>query len=156
MATNEGFNGIVLRHKGLLFAVCRRYARRGLDEEDMLQEVLVVLWERREQLMSIPSTPQQASWMWRVARSTCVDLLRKEPPSYPVPENFDAPDEDTTLHRDLHELIAHLPEPDRSIVTLHLEGYEYKEIGRKLGMTKNNIGIRLMRIKERLKKEMIK
>lgn len=156
MATNEGFNGIVLRHKGLLFAVCRRYARRGLEEEDMLQEVLVVLWERREVLMSIASTRQQASWMWRVARSTCVDLLRKEPPSYPVPENFDAPDEDTTLHRDLHEQIALLPEPDRSIVRLHLEGYEYKEIGRKLGMTKNNIGIRLMRIKERLKMEMIK
>lgn len=156
MATNEGFNGIVLRYKGLLFAVCRRYARRGLDEEDLLQEVLVVLWERREKLMSIPSTPQQASWMWGVARSTCVDLLRKEPPSYPVPENSDMPDEDTTLHRDLHELIARLPEPDRSIVTLHLEGYEYKEIGRKLGMTKNNIGIRLMRIKERLKMEMIK
>lgn len=156
MTTNEGFNGIVLRHKGLLFAVCRRYARRGLDEEDLLQEVLVVLWERREQLMSIASTPQQASWMWRVARSTCVDLLRKEPPSYPVPESFDAPEEDTTLHHDLHELIALLPEPDRSIVTLHLEGYEYKEIGRKLGMTKDNIGIRLMRIKERLKKEMIK
>lgn len=156
MATKEGFNGIVLRHKGLLFAVCRRYARRGLDEDDLLQEVLVVLWERREQLMSIASTPQQASWMWRVARSTCVDLLRKEPPSYPVPENFDAPEEDTTLHRDLHEQIALLPEPDRSIVTLHLEGYEYKEIGKKLGMTKNNIGIRLMRIKERLKMEMIK
>lgn len=156
MATKEGFNGIVLRHKGLLFAVCRRYARRGLDEDDLLQEVLVVLWERREQLMSIASTPQQASWMWRVARSTCVDLLRKEPPSYPVPETFDAPEEDTTLHRDLHEQIALLPEPDRSIVTLHLEGYEYKEIGKKLGMTKNNIGIRLMRIKERLKKEMIK
>ena len=156
MATNEGFNGIVLRHKGLLFAVCRRYARRGLDEEDMLQEVLVVLWERREKLMSIASTRQQASWMWRVARSTCVDLLRKEPPSYPVPEKYDAPNEETTLHRDLHELIALLPEPDRSIVTLHLEGYEYKEIGRKLGMTKNNVGIRLMRIKERLKMEMIK
>lgn len=156
MATNEGFNGIVLRHKGLLFAVCRRYARRGLEEEDLLQEVLVVLWERREVLMSIASTRQQASWMWRVARSTCVDLLRKEPPSYPVPENFDAPDEETTLHRDLHELIALLPEPDCSIVTLHLEGYEYKEIGKKLGMTKNNVGIRLMRIKERLKREMIK
>lgn len=156
MATNEGFNGMVLRHKGLLFAVCRRYARRGLEEEDLLQEVLVVLWERREVLMSIASTRQQASWMWRVARSTCVDLLRKGPPSYPVPENFDMPEEDTTLHRDLRELIALLPEPDRSIVTLHLEGYEYKEIGKKLGMTKNNIGIRLMRIKERLKKEMIK
>ena len=43
MATNEGFNSIVLSHKGLLFAVCRRYARRGLDEEDLMQEVLVAL-----------------------------------------------------------------------------------------------------------------
>jgi DNA-directed RNA polymerase specialized sigma24 family protein len=37
---------------------------------------------------------------------------------------------------------------------MHLEGYEYKEIGRKVGMTKNNVGIRLVRIKEKLREQM--
>ena len=52
-----------------------------------------------------------------------------------------------------HELIALLPEPDRTIVTMHLEGFEYKEIGRKVGLTKNNVGIRLMRIKDKLREQ---
>ena len=75
------------------------------------------------------------------------------PPSYPLPEGYDTPEEDTTPRRDLHEMIARLDEPDRTIVTLHLEGYDYKEIGQRLGMSKNNIGVRLMRAKERLRKE---
>ena len=66
---------------------------------------------------------------------------------------YDTPEEDTTPRRDLHEMIARLDEPDRTIVTLHLEGYDYKEIGQRLGMSKNNIGVRLMRAKERLRKE---
>ena len=36
---------------------------------------------------------------------------------------------------------------------MHLEGYEYKEIGRATGMTKDHVGVRLMRIKERLKQQ---
>ena len=46
-----------------------------------------------------------------------------------------------------------VPEPDRTIVRMHLEGYEYKEIGARVGMTKNNIGIRLMRIKDKLREQ---
>lgn len=154
MKDTETFNELMLRYRGLLFAVCRRYGRRGLDEDDLLQEVLMALWQRREQLLSISVAPKQAAWMWRVARSTCIDLQRKRNNSpTPLPDDYDAPEEDTTLHNTLHELIAQLPEPDRTIVTMHLEGYEYKEIGQRVGMTKNNIGIRLMRIKEKLREQ---
>lgn len=100
-----------------------------------MQEVLVVLWRRREQLLAIASRPKQAH------------------PSYPVPEGFDTPEEDTTHQHELHELIALLPEPDRSIARLHLEGYDYKEIGERTGLTKSNVGVRLMRIKEKLKEQ---
>ena len=88
-----------------------------------------------------------------MARNTCIDQQRHLPQPIPVDDNYDAPAEDTTLHDTLHELIAHLPEPDRTIVTMHLAGYEYKEIGQRVGMTKNNIGIRLMRIKEKLREQ---
>lgn len=144
----------MLRYRGLLFSVCRRHAHGGVEVDDLLQETLIALWSHREKLFGITSPPQQAVWIWRVARSTCIDFQRHSPPPQPLPDNYDTPADDHTLHDTLHELIAQLPEPDRTIVTMHLEGYEYKEIGRKVGMTKNNVGIRLVRIKEKLKEQM--
>ena len=144
----------MLRYRGLLFSVCRRYSRDGMEVDDLLQETTLTLWNLREQLFSITLAPKQAAWIWRVARSTCIDFWRKKSNGHvPLPTDHDAPAEDTTLHDTLHELIDQLPEPDRTIVTMHLEGYEYKEIGRKTGLTKNHIGIRLMRIKEKLKQQ---
>ena len=144
----------MLRHRGLLFSVCRRYSRDGLAVDDLLQETTLALWNRRQQLFGIAPAPKQAAWTWRVARSTCIDLRRKKDnDTSPLPDGYDAPAEDTSLHDALHELIALLPEPDRTIVTMHLEGYDYKEIGQRVGMTKNNIGIRLMRIKEKLREQ---
>ena len=140
-------------YRGLLFSVCRRYSRDGVEVDDLLQETTLVLWKLRDKLFSITSPPKQAVWIWRVARSTCIDHLRRTPPPETLPEGYDAPAEDLTLHETLHELIRQLPEPDRTIVTMHLEGYDYKEIGQRVGMTKNNIGVRLMRIKEKLKEQ---
>ena len=149
----ETFNELILRYRGLLFSVCRRYSRDGLMVDDLLQETTLALWDLREQLFSITLAPKQAAWIWRVARSTCIDLLRHTPPPSSLPDDYDRPADDTTLHDTLHELITQLPEPDRTIVTMHLKGYEYKEIGQQVGMTKNNVGIRLMRIKEKLKQQ---
>jgi len=143
----------MLRYRGLLFSVCRRYSGDGLEVDDLLQETSIALWNLRDKMLSITSAPKQAVWIWRVARSKCLDLQRSTPPPEPIPEGYDTADEDTTLHESLHELIDQLPEPDRTIVTMHLEGYDYKEIGQQTGMTKNNVGVRLMRIKERLKEQ---
>ena len=143
----------MLRYRGLLFSVCRRYSCDGLTVDDLLQETTLALWNLREQLFSITLAQKQAAWIWRVARSTCIDLQRHTPPPSPLPDDYDTPNEDTTLHDTLHELINQLQEPDRTIVTMHLEGYEYKEIGQKTGLSKNNVGIRLMRIKEKLKEQ---
>ena len=149
----NSFNTLMLRYRGLLFSVCRRYGRRGLDEDDLLQEVLLVLWQRREQMFSITSAPLQAAWVWRVARNACVDLRRRAPESVPLPVGYDMADDDRALSLSLRELIDLLPEPDRTIITLHLEGYDYREIGRKTGLTKSNVGVRLMRAKDKLKQQ---
>ena len=53
--------------------------------------------------------------------------------------------------RELHERTALLDEPDRSIVRLQLEGYDYKEIGERVGITEKNVSVRLVRIKEKLR-----
>lgn len=57
---------------------------------------------------------------------------------------------------ELHEVIAQLDEPDRTIVTMKLEGYSYKEIAQELDTTEKNVSVRLVRVKDKLRKEMTK
>ena len=64
--------------------------------------------------------------------------------------------EDRSLVEELHEVIAQLDEPDKTIVTMKLEGYSYKEIAQELDTTEKNVSVRLVRVKDKLRKEMTK
>ena len=52
----------------------------------------------------------------------------------------------------LYEAIKKLSEVDRGVILLYLEEKSYKEIAEITGTNPNNIGVRIKRIKERLKK----
>ena len=54
--------------------------------------------------------------------------------------------------RQLHDRIGQLGYMDRSLVLLWLENLTYDEIGAILGVSANNVAVRLVRIKEKLKK----
>jgi RNA polymerase sigma-70 factor (ECF subfamily) len=59
--------------------------------------------------------------------------------------------EDESLNQ-LYVAIRNLPEVDRALILLYLEEKSYQEIADILGTNANNIGVRVNRIKERLKK----
>ena len=96
----------------------------------------------------------QAALIWKIGRNKIIDCLRREKETETLPEDYEVVDEDRTLLRELHERIALLDEPDRTIVRLQLEGYNYVEIGDRVGMTEKNVSVRLVRIKEKLRKSM--
>lgn len=50
----------------------------------------------------------------------------------------------------LYHAIRELNELDRMIITLHLDGYENEEIAEITGLTKNNVAVKLHRIKDGL------
>lgn len=52
----------------------------------------------------------------------------------------------------LYDAIKRLSEVDRGLILLYLEEKSYKEIAEITGTNPNNIGVRIKRIKERLKK----
>lgn len=52
----------------------------------------------------------------------------------------------------LYDAIRQLSEIDRAIIMLYLEEKSYKEIADIIGTNYNNIGVRVQRIKSRLKK----
>jgi RNA polymerase sigma-70 factor (ECF subfamily) len=52
----------------------------------------------------------------------------------------------------LYDAIRQLSEVDRAVILLYLEEKTYQEIADIIGTNPNNIGVRIKRIKERLKK----
>ena len=121
--------------------------------EDLLQEVSVALWQNRERLLALSVGPRQASLVWKISRNAIIDDLRRTPNHEALPEKYESAEHDRSKVQELYERIALLPEPDRTVVTMQLEGYSYEEIARTLGITEKNVSVKLVRIKEKIRKE---
>ena len=154
MRQQDPFEALLHRYRGLLYTLARHFARRGMEVDDLLQEASIALWRSGERLLALGTGPSQAALAWKIAKNTMIDTLRRLKPTEELPEGYDEADEDRTLLNELHERIAQLEEPDRTMVQMQLEGYSYKEIGDSLGMTEKNVSVRLVRVKERLKETM--
>ncbi len=117
-----------------------------MDIDDLIQEATIALWRNRERLLTLGSV-QQAALTWKVARNAVIDALRRYEDTDELPEGHDEAAEDRSLMDELHEQIAQLEEPDRTIVRMQLEGYSYEEIGQQLEMTEKNVSVILVRAK---------
>ena len=53
----------------------------------------------------------------------------------------------------MYAAIGHLSKVDKAIVMLYLEDYSYIEIGDMMGITANNVAVKMNRIKTKLKEE---
>lgn len=152
MRTKDPFGELLHRYRGLLFTLCSRFNHRGLEVDDLIQEATIALWRNHERLLALGSV-QQAALTWKIARNAVIDSLRRTPDHEPLQEWEEPPQDDRTLVQHLHERIALLPEPDRSVVKMQLEGYSYEEIAEALGMTVTNVSVKLVRIKDKIRKE---
>lgn len=97
--------------------------------------------------------------MYRLSLNVCLTLLKKKKNNQHFVSDA-LPDElvedshafaDESLNQ-LYEAIRQLSEVDRAVILLYLEEKSYKEIAEIIGSNPNNIGVRVKRIKERLKK----
>jgi RNA polymerase sigma-70 factor (ECF subfamily) len=70
-------------------------------------------------------------------------------PANIYPKNYDEPSENEER---MFEAFRTLNEAERAIIALFLEDYSYKEIAQITGATENNVGVKISRIKEKLKK----
>jgi RNA polymerase sigma-70 factor (ECF subfamily) len=143
------------RHKGLLFKVVHAYAFTAQDRDDLFQEIVTQLWS------SIPRFRAESSvttWLYRVALNSSLAWTRKERKHWGRTRTLDgtesAPTEpaQTRNHRIdwLHEEIAQMDHIDRSLTLLMLDGFSYRDMAETLGISENNIGVKINRIKTRL------
>lgn len=142
------------RHKSTIYTVCYMFSKDNDEVQDLFQDILTNLWTGFD---SFRGEAQQKSWVWRVALNTCISVERKKkkrPQSAQLPMDIDlyADDDNDILQvQALHKRINSLGLVDRAIILLWLEDMSYEEIGAIMGITARNVGVKLFRIKERLK-----
>lgn len=150
--TERQFIELVRRHRDLIWQVCRSFKLSpAWQPEDAFHEVLCVLWQGYS---GFDRRSSERTWIYRVAVNTMITLYRKTA-NKPVPQPEQLPEtsyEDAAF-LELAQLIDLLPEPDRTIVTAHAQGYSYAEISQITGLSVGAVGMRLSRALRKLRKQ---
>ena len=124
------------------------------DQEDLFQEIVYQLWK------SYPSFRGEAklsSWIYRIALNTAMVVYRKSRPVIDYLENYPEkihPQSDTkTTENDerLFWALRRLSDTEKALVSLYLEDFSYAEIAMIAGISESNVGVKLNRIKAKLK-----
>jgi RNA polymerase sigma-70 factor (ECF subfamily) len=153
----------VLPHKHKLYRFAMRMVRDVAEAEDVVQEVMIRLWERREQLAAYRSIE---AFAMTITRNLCLDRLKRAGSKTEALDEHHAVRqvrtpyeemESSDSYRKIRELIDDLPEQQRTIIHLRdVEGYEYSEIAGITGLTENTIRVTLSRARKKIRDEMKK
>ena len=154
----KDFAKLVRDNKGTIYTVCYMFSNDNDEVNDLVQETLIHLWQGWD---SFRGESEVNSWIYRVTLNTCISIDRKKKKrkekTEAIVEGIDLFDESDTRNRQtamLHERISKLQPFDRAIVLLWLENMSYDEIGAIVGISPKNVSVRLVRIKEQLKKSL--
>ena len=147
---------MVREQKSTIYTVCYMFSNDEDEVSDLFQETLINLWKGFE---SFRHESKLSTWIYRVAMNTCISADRKKrKQGTKVPLSMDInlyndEDHETKQVRQLHERIQRLDLIDRALVMMWLEGMNYDEIAEVIGISVKNVGVKLVRIKEKLKQK---
>ena len=146
---------MVREYRSTIYTVCYMFSTDRDEVADLFQEILINLWRGSG---TFRGDSALSSWIWKVSLNTCITSDRRKkhgPRTQPLSmdiDMFDDTADDTRQIGLLRERIGRLGPFDRAIVLLWLENLSYEEIGQIVGITPKNVSVRLVRIKEQLKK----
>ncbi|MCX7637567.1 MAG: RNA polymerase sigma factor [Cyclobacteriaceae bacterium] len=153
----KNFIELINQHQGLIHKVCIMYETDREAREDLFQEIVLQLWK------SFPTFRGDAkitTWMYRIALNTAISGLRKQNRSIQTQDlseyhfNLSEPESDNK-EEDFERLqwaIRQLSEIERAMIMMALDEVPYEEIAETMGITQNNVRVRMNRIREKLRK----
>jgi len=155
--SNDFYTTQILPYAAIIIKICRAYTDTQEDFEDYYQEVCLQIWRSKD---NFKEQSAWSTWIYRLSLNVCLTFLKKKKNNKQNASTDILPDEvlvdsrafpDESLN-ELYKAIKQLSEIDRGVILLYLEEKPYQEIADIMGTNTNNIGVRIKRIKERLKK----
>ena len=155
--SSDFYTSSILPYAGIIIKICRAYTNSQEDFEDYYQEVCLQIWRSKDKFRE---QSEWSTWIYRLSLNVCLTLLKSKKSKNQYFATESLPDElvedsraftDEALNH-LYAAIKQLSEIDRAVILLYLEEKSYQDISEIIGTNPNNIGVRIKRIKERLKK----
>ena len=151
----QHFLELLERNKNTIYKVCLMYSHEGEDLNDHYQEVVLNLWKA---FPNCHHDSKESTWVYQIALNTCISQLRHRS-SFPqmqaitidVAQLVDESEEHRSQVMELYRLINRLTDLEKAIIMLWLDDKSYDEIAAVTGLTKSNVGVRIARIKEKLR-----
>lgn len=144
----------VKNSQGIIYKLVGLYASDAEERKDLYQEVLLQAWRSWS---SFRGEAKFSTWLYRICLNTILTQKRKvnridyleslEPVEHLVTDSTNHKKEE--IER-LRRAIRSLPETDRALISMHLDGYENSEIADVLGITVNHVAVKLHRCKQQL------
>lgn len=155
----QQFQHRILCHSDKSYRLALSILKDENSAKDALQELMMRLWEKRDQLEAI--TNHQA-FVLTSMRNLCLDMLRKPLHTHIIPADaeYNAPNphqqtEQMDMVEHIGNMIDTLPEMQRSILRMKdVEEMDLKEIALVMSMTENAVTVNLSRARKKLR-EMI-
>lgn len=150
----EAFLDMIEEHQNIIYKICHIYRDRKEDQEDLFQDIVLQLWKAYP---GFRNESKVSTWMYRIALNTAIAVFRKKR----VPLDFKA-----TIPHELHptdsepapanqdkmfQALRTLDQAEKAVITLYLEDFSYREIADITGISENYVGVRINRIKRKLK-----
>jgi RNA polymerase sigma-70 factor (ECF subfamily) len=155
----QKFIDLINKHQGLIHKICFMYEQDADDRHDLFQEIVLQLWK------SFPTFRGEAkitTWMYRIALNTAISGYRKRVKHIKTEDlkemHFNISDsgddgQEESFHR-LQNAMRQLSEIEKAMIMMALDEVPYEEIAETIGITQNNVRVRMNRIREKLKKIM--
>ena len=151
-----GFTGLYERHYETVFRAALRVTGNPADAEDVLQTVFLRVLARGGE---IDDVALPAAYFRRAAVNAAVDVLRRR--EVHAESGYDDEGPHVAVHHPfllkerLRRAIAILDRDDATLFLVrHVEGLSIEELAGLFTMERNNVTVRLHRIRQRLRAEM--
>ncbi|MGC9611227.1 MAG: RNA polymerase sigma factor [Minisyncoccia bacterium] len=166
----DTLDDLVRKHTNHIYNFIRQYVRDEKRAEDLTQDVFLKVWKN---LDKFDPAMNFTSWLFRIARNTVIDFLRKKksvnfselknndeegeievdfPDNEPLPEELY---EEKELQTAVAEILSELPEKYRSVLVLyHQNQLNFREISEVSGDSVNTVKSRYRRALDIVRKNL--
>ena len=157
---SEKFLLTIESHKRLIYKIVYAYCKDRQDHNDLIQEIILQLWRSYD---NYNDSFKPSTWIYRVSLNTAISFYRQSAKRRNHHTTITAILQETLKSSEsyqedpkvtlLNNYITELNEVNKALIILHLEGLSNKEIANILGISPTNVGTKLSRIKNILRKK---
>jgi RNA polymerase sigma-70 factor (ECF subfamily) len=151
------FHEIYTQHIAIVWKTAHAFATSKEDRDDLFQEILIALWEA---LPNFEARAKLSTYVYRISHRRALNWKRSqrryENKLTRYESDFTALSAALSDVADqarlewLYRAINTLKPVDRTICLLLLDGLSYREMADVVGLTEENVGIRVHRCKQQL------